>query len=139
MSFTFLRSALVFNLFLWRQHSASACVLQRRHQRLFFFLTSFSLYVLHNRSYFLHTELRRMSIEHGLRRTKSQSTYIFRVPKCMSPRRNWNSPTPSLASECAPPPEPKRGGGHTRLRRGVGGVPIPTTGEKLSTLPTLWT
>jgi hypothetical protein len=33
----------------------------------------------------------------------------------MSPRRNWDFPTPSVASECAPPPEPK-GGGHTRLR-----------------------
>ena len=31
----------------------------------------------------------------------------------MSPRRNWDSPNPSLASECAPPP---RTGGHTRLR-----------------------
>ncbi len=55
----------------------------------------------------------------------------------MSPRRNWDSPTPSFASECAPPPEPKGGGGglHTRLRvRGCGSP----TGEKLITLPTLW-
>ena len=37
----------------------------------------------------------------------------------MSPRRNWDSPTPSLASKCAPPPRTK------------GGVPIPTTGEKI--------
>ncbi len=29
----------------------------------------------------------------------------------MSPRRNWDSPTPSLASEYAPPPETKEGGG----------------------------
>ncbi len=29
----------------------------------------------------------------------------------MSPRRIWDSPTPSLASECVPPPEPKGGGG----------------------------
>ncbi len=34
----------------------------------------------------------------------------------MSPRQNWDSPTPYLASECAPPPGPKGGGGHTRLR-----------------------
>ncbi len=33
----------------------------------------------------------------------------------MSPRRNWDSPTPSLAGECAPPPGAK-GEGHTRLR-----------------------
>ncbi len=37
------------------------------------------------------------------------------VPQCMSPRRNCNSPKPSLASECAP--FPRTGGwGHTRLR-----------------------
>ncbi len=37
----------------------------------------------------------------------------------MSPRWNWDSPTPSLASECAPPPEQK--GGPTRVRvRGWG-------------------
>jgi hypothetical protein len=48
----------------------------------------------------------------------------------MSPRRNWDSPNPSPASECALlPPEPK-GGEHTRLRVKGGGVPIPTTGEK---------
>jgi hypothetical protein len=34
----------------------------------------------------------------------------------MSPRRNWDSPTPSLASECATPPRAKRGRGHIRLR-----------------------
>ncbi len=45
----------------------------------------------------------------------------------MSPRRqNWDSPTPSLASKCAPPPRTKEG------------VPIPTSGEKAySFLPTL--
>ncbi len=54
----------------------------------------------------------------------------------MSPRWNWDSPTPLAASECAlPPPPVPKSGGHTRLLRG--GVPIPTTGETLSTLPTL--
>ncbi len=33
----------------------------------------------------------------------------------MSPRWNWDSPTPLAASECALPPGPKGGGGHTRL------------------------
>ncbi len=47
----------------------------------------------------------------------------------MSPRRNWDSPTPSLASDCAPSPGTK-GGGHTRLQVRGWGVPIPTTGEK---------
>ncbi len=43
------------------------------------------------------------------------------VLQCLSPRRNWDSPTPSLPSECAPPPGTKGGGGHTRLRvRGWG-------------------
>jgi hypothetical protein len=51
----------------------------------------------------------------------------------MSPRRNWDSPNPSLASECAPPPRTGRGA-HSPAG---GGVPIPTTGEKLSILPTL--
>ncbi len=58
----------------------------------------------------------------------------------MSPRRNWDSPTPSHASECAPPPGTKGGGGSGRAHSPAsegGGVPIPTTGEKLSTLPTL--
>ncbi len=47
---------------------------------------------------------------------------LYRVPQCMSPRRNWDSPNPSSASECAPPPPPNlRVGGHTRLRmRGWG-------------------
>ncbi len=39
-----------------------------------------------------------------------QSTYIKRVPQCMSPRWNCDSPTPSLANECAPSPGTKEGG-----------------------------
>ncbi len=53
----------------------------------------------------------------------------------MSPRRNWDSPNPSLASECAPPPRTGGGGGGKGKgtlagKRGGGRVPIPTTGEK---------
>ncbi len=56
----------------------------------------------------------------------------------MSPRWNWDSPTPIAASEFALPPGPKGGGGaHSPAAKGVGGVPIQTTGETLSTLPTL--
>ncbi len=33
----------------------------------------------------------------------------------MSPRWNWDSPTPLAASECALPPD-QRVGGHTRLQ-----------------------
>jgi hypothetical protein len=57
----------------------------------------------------------------GVAQVNPQSTYIYRVPQCMSPRRNWDSPTPSLVSECASPPETKGGGEHTRLQvRGWG-------------------
>jgi hypothetical protein len=55
----------------------------------------------------------------------------------MSPRRNWDSPNHSLASECAPPHGTKGEGAHSPAGEGVGGVPIPTTGEKLSFLPAL--
>ncbi len=46
----------------------------------------------------------------------------------MSRRRNWDSPNPSLASECAPPPRT----GDSPAGEGLGGVPIPTTGESLA-------
>jgi hypothetical protein len=38
---------------------------------------------------------------------------------CMSPRRNWDSPTPSAASECAPPPGTKGGGAPSPAGEGV--------------------
>ncbi len=38
---------------------------------------------------------------------KPQSTYIYRVPQFMSPRQNWDSPIPSLATECATYPGTK--------------------------------
>jgi hypothetical protein len=41
---------------------------------------------------------------------RTQSTYIYRVSQCMSPRPNWDSPTLSQAGECAPPPRNQRGG-----------------------------
>jgi hypothetical protein len=46
---------------------------------------------------------------------------VRRVPQCMSPRRNWDSPTPSLASEYqyAPPPG-NRGGAHSTAGKGLG-------------------
>jgi hypothetical protein len=51
---------------------------------------------------------------------KAQSTYIYRAPQCMSPRRNWDSPNPFAASECALPPGPKGGGAHPPAPKGVG-------------------
>jgi hypothetical protein len=50
----------------------------------------------------------------------TQSTYIYRVPQCMSTRWNWDSPTPSLASECALPPRTRGGGAHTPAGEGLG-------------------
>ncbi len=38
----------------------------------------------------------------------------------MSPRWNWDSPTPLAASECALPPGPKGGGAHLPTAKGVG-------------------
>ncbi len=38
----------------------------------------------------------------------------------MSPRWNWDSPTPLPASECALPPGPKGGGAHSPAAKGVG-------------------
>ncbi len=43
---------------------------------------------------------------------RTKYIYIYRVPQCMSPRLNWDSPTPSPPSECAPP----RVSHNTRLR-----------------------
>jgi hypothetical protein len=51
----------------------------------------------------------------------AQCTYIYRAPQCMSPRWNWDSPTPLAAGECALPPGPKGGGGaHSPAAKGVG-------------------
>jgi hypothetical protein len=56
------------------------------------------------------------------------SYYIVEITKCRYlksitvdiPRRNWDSPTPSLASECAPPPRTKGGGAHSLAGEGLG-------------------
>ncbi len=66
-----------------------------------------------------------------------QSTYIERVPQCMSPLGIGTLPPPLSPASVPLPPEPKGGGGTLACGWGVRGVPIPTTGEKLSTLPTL--
>ncbi len=51
----------------------------------------------------------------------------------MSPRRNWESPTNSPASGCAPPGNQRVGGGTLACGWRGGGVPIPTTEEKAET------
>ncbi len=66
-----------------------------------------------------------------------QSTYIYRAPQCMSPRRNWDSPTPLAAGECSLPPGPMGGGTHPPAAKGVGETQFRRLEKKLSTLPTL--
>jgi hypothetical protein len=61
---------------------------------------------------------------------------LYRVPQYTSPRRNWDSPTPSLSSECAPPPGTK-GGDHLPAGEGLGESQFRRLEKKLSTLPTL--
>jgi hypothetical protein len=67
----------------------------------------------------------------------SRSTYIYRVPQCMSPRRNWDSSNPSPASECAHPPN-QRVGSHSPAGGGLEESQFRRLEKKLSTLPTLW-
>jgi hypothetical protein len=55
----------------------------------------------------------------------------------MSPRRNWNSPDPSLANECASPLEPKGGGAPSPAGEGLGESQFRRLEKKLSTLPIL--
>jgi hypothetical protein len=60
----------------------------------------------------------------------SQSTYIPRVPQWLSSRPNWDSPTPSPARECTPPPPgTKRRGTRSPVCEGLG-ESNSTTGEK---------
>ncbi len=57
----------------------------------------------------------------------------------MSPCRNWDSPNPSPAGECALPAGPKGGGGaHSPAAKGVGESQFRRLEKKLSTMPTLW-
>ncbi len=55
------------------------------------------------------------------------------VPECLSHRRNWVSPSPRPPppDDCVPPINPQWGGRNTLWgRRGGGGYPILTTGQK---------
>jgi hypothetical protein len=55
----------------------------------------------------------------------------------MSPRRNWDSANPSLASQFGPPPR-TGGGAHWPTGEGVGESQFRRLEKQLSTLPTLW-
>ena len=54
----------------------------------------------------------------------------------MSPRRNWDSPTP-LPLASVPPSGPKGGGTHSPTAEEVGEFQFRRLEKKLSTLPTL--
>ncbi len=60
---------------------------------------------------------------------KSTTVYV--------PRRNWDSPNPFLASECAPPPRIGGRGAHSPAVEGVGESQFRRLEKKFSTLPTL--
>ncbi len=59
-----------------------------------------------------------------------QTHRVGRVLSFFSSRRNWDSPNPSPACECASPPR-FWGRGTLACERGVGRVPIPTRGHRL--------
>ncbi len=56
----------------------------------------------------------------------------------MSPPRNWDSPNPSTASECALPLRTKGWGAHSPATKGVGESQFRRLEKMLDTLPTLW-
>ncbi len=64
---------------------------------------------------------------------RNMNTYhhkvINRVPLCMSPRRNWDSPTPPSSHKRVCPSPLNQMGREAHSPAGEG-VPIPTTGEK---------
>ncbi len=55
----------------------------------------------------------------------------------MSPRQNWDSPNPSLASEWASSPQSRGGGAHSPAGEGLGASQFRRLEKKLSTLPIL--
>ncbi len=68
----------------------------------------------------------------GLRVWNSHKVHIFLeyVPQCLSPRRNWDPPTPSLPSECTPHPGTKgEGGTHYTLACVLGGWGSPNADD----------
>jgi hypothetical protein len=70
-----------------------------------------------------------------------QSTYIKRVPQCMSPRHNWELGLshPLSRQQVCPSPRNQRGGGaHSPAGEGLGESQFRRLEKKFSTLPTLW-
>ncbi len=63
--------------------------------------------------------------------TQPQNNQGRQSAKLFSSRRNWDSPNPSPAGECAPSPPPPGSGGRGHIRWRERGVPIPTRGYTL--------
>ncbi len=71
----------------------------------------------------------RIYVLRGLIPTSSGTHRVGRVLSFFSSRRNWDSPTPSPAGECAPPPG-SGGKAHSLTREGVGS---PSSDERTGT------
>jgi hypothetical protein len=68
---------------------------------------------------------------------QTQSTYIYRIPQCISPRWNWDNPTPSPRRRVCTPPLVPGGGAQSPAGEGLGESQFRRLEKKLSTLPTL--
>ncbi len=113
-------------------------ILMIRAQYQYFFLaapTNLSTFGL----CFSKTSPLRQRTRRRLGGSKAQSTYIPRVPQCLSLRPNWDSPTPSPANECAPPsPHGTKEGTHSPVGEGLGGSRCGRLEKKLSTQSTYY-
>ncbi len=78
-------------------------------------------------------EKRLLPSQDKLQARPPQSTYIQRIPLCMSPRL----PTPLSSASVPLPPEPG-GGAHSPAGEGLGESQFRRLQKKLSTLHTLW-
>ncbi len=83
------------------------------------------------------SDLQYWGIQASICNTRGHKVHLYKEYHSVCPLVGiWTLPTPLSPASVPLPPEPKRGE-HTRMRVRGWGVPIPTTGEKLSTLPTL--
>ncbi len=72
-------------------------------------------------------------------RGHSTKYHIYIENPRLSPRRNWDPPTPSPASDCVPPLwNQRRGEIHSPASEGVGGAQFGRLEKKPSTLSSLW-
>jgi hypothetical protein len=82
---------------------------------------------------------RSLSVYKSVGQTVVTTKYVYiKILQCMSARQDWDSPNPSLASECAPPARAGGGGAHSPAGEGLGESQFRRLEKKLSTLPSLW-